>query len=87
MAAAGLYDILPDMTVIDDARFGHRALSVDLTKNFFPVSTIRKLIKLLSTYKINKLELNLGGDHGWRYQIMDFPELTSVSICPVLFRK
>ncbi|XP_045176935.2 beta-hexosaminidase-like [Mercenaria mercenaria] len=77
MSATGLYDILPDMTIVDDARFGHRALSLDLTKNFFSYEVIERVLKLMSTYKLNKLEMNLGSDYAWRLEVKDIPELTN----------
>ncbi|XP_045175807.2 beta-hexosaminidase-like [Mercenaria mercenaria] len=77
LSAVGLYDVLPDMTITDDARFGHRALSIDLTQNFFPYEVIEKVLKLMSTYKLNKLELNLGSDYAWRLEVKDIPELMS----------
>jgi hexosaminidase len=79
MSAVGVYNIAPDMTIEDDPRFEFRSLSLDLTKHIFPVATIKKVLKLMSTYKLNKLELNLGGDDGWRLEIPDMPTLVQVS--------
>lgn len=78
MSAVGVYNIAPDMTIEDDPRFEFRSLSLDLTKHIFPVATIKKVLKLMSTYKLNKLELNLGGDDGWRLEIPDMPTLVQI---------
>ena len=83
LAVTGLFNILPAMTIDDDARFGVRSVLFDVTKNFFPPSTIKKFIALMKKYKLNNLVLKLADDYAWRLEMpraMDFEELTTVIV-------
>lgn len=62
----------------DQPRFGHRALMLDIARNFQPVSQIMKSIDLMALYKLNVLHLHMSEDEGWRLEIPGLPELTEV---------
>ena len=64
--------------VLDSARFNHRALLVDVARNFLPKSELLKTIDLMGMYKLNVLHLHLTDDEGWRLEIPSLPELTEV---------
>ncbi|SFQ29910.1 hexosaminidase [Pseudarcicella hirudinis] len=76
-SSAGLQ--LPGCAVKDSPRFSYRGLHLDVGRNFFPVSFIRKYIDLLSFYKFNTFHWHLTEDQGWRIEIKKYPELQSVS--------
>lgn len=69
---------IPTMTITDEPRFGHRGLLLDLARNFFPKSTVIKLLEVMALFKLNKLQLNLADDEGWRLDIETLPELAKV---------
>jgi len=66
------------LSIHDSPAFEYRGMHLDLARNFQNKSTIRKLIDILSFYKMNKLHLHLTDDEGWRIEIEELPELTSV---------
>ena len=50
-----------------------------MARNFQKKDQIKKTIKAMATYKMNKLHLHLSDDEGWRLEIPGIPELTNVS--------
>ncbi|RZK83157.1 MAG: beta-N-acetylhexosaminidase [Pedobacter sp.] len=69
---------VPGMIVSDVPRFPHRALMMDIARNFQPKSQIIKVIDMISSYKINVLHMHFNDDEGWRIEIPGLPELTDV---------
>ncbi|XP_045167590.2 N,N'-diacetylchitobiase-like [Mercenaria mercenaria] len=67
---------LPDMVIKDHPRFSYRGLMIDVSRNFHNKETIKKLIYIMSLYKLNKLHMHLTDDDGWRIEIPSIPELT-----------
>jgi hexosaminidase len=73
------YDlVLPKVMVKDAPRYGYRGLMVDVARNFFNVTEIKKLLDIMAMYKMNRLQLHLTDDEGWRIEIPGLPELTQV---------
>jgi hexosaminidase len=64
--------------VADAPRFPHRAVMLDVARNFQPQRQVIKLLEAMSLYKLNILHLHLTDDEGWRIEIPSLPELTSV---------
>jgi len=69
---------VPYITVQDKPQFAYRGVHLDVSRNFHGVETIKKLLDMLSFYKINKFHFHLTDDEGWRIEIPDLPELTEV---------
>ena len=42
-----------------------RGFHLDLSRHMFTMSHIKKIVDVLSFYKINKLQLHLTDDQGW----------------------
>lgn len=71
----------PDMklavTVIEDyPRFEWRGLHLDVSRHFFQVSFIFKLLDTMSFYKLNRFHWHLTDDQGWRIEVKKYPRLT-----------
>jgi hexosaminidase len=64
--------------ILDAPRFAYRGFLLDVARNFQQKKDVLRLIDLLSAYKINKLNLRLTDDEGWRIEINGLPELTRV---------
>lgn len=65
---------------IDDyPRFAYRGLHLDVGRNLFPLSFLKKYIDLLAFYKINTFHWHLTDDQGWRIEIKKYPRLQSVA--------
>ncbi len=64
--------------ISDQPRFGHRAIMLDVARNFHSKKQLLKLLDLMSFYKLNVLHLHFSDDEGWRLEIPSLPELTQV---------
>jgi hexosaminidase len=51
---------------------------LDVARHFFDVGEVKRLIDLMSLYKLNRLHLHLTDDQGWRVAIRSRPNLTRV---------
>jgi hexosaminidase len=69
---------LPAGTVRDVPRFAWRGAMLDIARHFFPPEEVERVIDLLAMYKLNRFHLHLTDDQGWRLQIEQYPELTTV---------
>ncbi len=72
------YAAIPAVEVIDEPRFPHRAIFLDVARNFQSRQQVKKLIDVMALYKLNVLHLHLNDDEGWRLEIPGLPELTEV---------
>ncbi len=69
---------VPHGQVTDQPRFEYRGLHIDVARNFRPADDIKRLIEVMSMYKMNKLHIHLSDDEGWRLEVPGLPELTEV---------
>jgi hexosaminidase len=69
-------NVIPCCVINDYPQFSYRGLMLDVSRNFFSVSYVKKLISVLSFYKLNNLHLHLADDAGWRLAIDQYPALT-----------
>lgn len=69
---------VPAVTVTDEPRFGYRGLLVDVARFFTPKENLLRIIDCMGMLKINKLNLHLCDDNGWRIEIKRYPLLTEV---------
>ncbi|MEM7573320.1 MAG: family 20 glycosylhydrolase [Bacteroidota bacterium] len=76
LALRGENNYLATGTIEDHARFVHRGFMLDVSRHFFGLETVKKIIDYLAFYKINRLHLHLSDDQGWRLEIKSFPNLT-----------
>jgi hexosaminidase len=79
MALTSQNGTLPCCDIEDKPRFGYRGLMLDVSRNFYSVEYIKKLLTLLSIYKINTFHWHLTDGPGWRLEIKKYPELTAKS--------
>lgn len=69
---------LPNIAITDNADFEHRALYLDLARHFHSPAQLRKVIDAMARYKMNRLQLGLSNDEGWRIEIPSIPQLTEI---------
>lgn len=60
----------------DHPRFPYRGLHLDVSRHFFDKEEVKKLMNVMSYYKLNTLHLHLTDAGGWRLQIDKYPKLT-----------
>jgi len=68
---------IPCAEIIDIPRFSYRGMHLDVSRNFFPVSFIKKYIDMMALYKYNTFHWHLTDGPGWRLEIKKYPKLTS----------
>ncbi|MEM9325606.1 MAG: family 20 glycosylhydrolase [Bacteroidota bacterium] len=69
---------LPQMEVEDQPAFAYRGFHLDVSRNFQKPETVKKLLRIMAFYKLNKLHFHLTDDEGWRLEIPELPELTQI---------
>lgn len=69
---------LPCGDILDAPAFAHRGLFLDLTRHAVSPAAIRQVIRAMSAYKMNVLQLGISNDEGFRLEIPGLPELTDV---------
>jgi len=69
---------IPGIEIVDQPRFGYRGLMLDVSRHFYSVKDVKKIIDLMSFYKLNTFHWHLVDNEGWRIQIDKYPKLTSV---------
>lgn len=70
---------VPALVVADAPRFGWRGLSLDLARRFHGMPTLRAVVDVMASLKLNVLHLHLTDDQGWRLEIPSRPALTERS--------
>ena len=72
-------DLTISAVAIEDApAFEYRGMHLDVARNFQSIESVKRLIDLMSVYKLNKFHFHLTDDEGWRIEIDGLPELTEV---------
>lgn len=69
---------LPCVSIQDEPRFGYRGFMLDVSRHFFTVQELKRLIDLMAAYKMNCFHWHLTDDQGWRAEIKKYPRLTTV---------
>jgi hexosaminidase len=63
--------------ITDRPRFGYRGMMLDVSRHFFTLDQVKRIMDLISLYKVNRLHLHLSDDQGWRIQVDSWPNLTA----------
>lgn len=69
---------LPVVDITDYPRFGYRGFMLDVSRHFFTVEEVKRVIDVMSYYKMNRFHWHLTDDHGWRVEIKKYPKLTTI---------
>ena len=69
---------LPIININDAPRFGYRGFMLDTSRHFFTVKEIKRVLEVMSYYKMNHFHWHLTDDQGWRIEIKKYPKLTSI---------
>ncbi len=64
-----------DVEIADRPRYAWRGFMLDVSRHFFGVEDVRRVIDHLAAYKLNVLHLHLSDDQGWRLVIDSWPRL------------
>ncbi len=67
---------IPALEIEDAPLYGYRGYMLDVSRHFFSVETVLRLLDVLALHKINKFHFHITDDQGWRLQIRAYPMLT-----------
>ncbi len=69
---------LPCVSIVDAPRFEYRGFMLDVARHYFEVEEIKRMIDVMSYYKMNRFHWHLTDDQGWRFEVKKYPLLTTV---------
>ncbi len=69
---------LPVLHIEDEPRFAYRGFMLDVSRHFFTVEQVKKMLDLMGIYKMNVFHWHLTDDQGWRAEIKQYPKLTTI---------
>ena len=69
---------LPIVSIVDAPRFEYRGFMLDVSRHFFDMDEIKRIIDVMSYYKMNRFHWHLTDDQGWRFEVKKYPRLTTV---------
>jgi hexosaminidase len=77
--AGGPAPTVPSVEILDRPRFFWRGLLLDPARHFIPKASLLAVIDAMAMHKLNRLQLHLTDDQGWRIEIRAFPRLAARS--------
>ena len=69
----------PCVRIADQPRFAWRGLLLDPARHFLAKAALKQMIDAMAMHKLNRLQLHLTDDQGWRIELQSFPLLTARS--------
>lgn len=69
---------LPKLSIVDAPRFEYRGFMLDVSRHYFDTKEIKRMLDVMSYYKMNRFHWHLVDDQGWRIEIDKYPKLTTV---------
>ncbi|WP_425412987.1 family 20 glycosylhydrolase [Micromonospora nigra] len=70
--------VLPGGEILDRPRYAYRSAMLDVSRHFFGVADVLRVVDHLARYKLNHLHLHLTDDQGWRIAVDSWPRLATV---------
>jgi len=69
---------IPTGLVQDEPRFPWRGLMLDVSRHFYPVAEVKKILDRMAALKLNRFHWHLVDDQGWRLEIPGWPKFIEV---------
>jgi hexosaminidase len=66
---------VPAVHIEDSPRFPWRGLSIDVSRHFITMATVKRNVDAMAAVKLNVLHLHLSDDQGFRLESREFPKL------------
>jgi len=70
--------LIPSVIIKDYPHLSHRGYMLDVSRHFFSIDFLKKIVDVLAFYKLNIFHLHLTDDQGWRVEIKKYPKLHKV---------
>ena len=64
--------------IADHPRYSWRGCHLDVSRQFYPVADVTRLIDIMAWLKLNTFHWHLSDDEAWRLEIKAYPALTTV---------
>lgn len=69
---------LPIVNITDSPRFPYRGFMLDVSRHFFDIKQVKRMIDVMAAYKMNTFHFHLTDDQGWRWEVKKYPNLTRI---------
>lgn len=69
---------VPFVTIEDKPVLEWRGFHFDVSRHFFTMDEVKKLLDAAATFKLNRFHWHLTDDQGWRIEIPEYPKLTTI---------
>lgn len=69
---------VPCVQIEDAPRLIYRGIMLDVARYYMATDSIKRIIDLLAMQKMNRLQLHLTDNEGWRFESKKYPKLTSI---------
>ncbi len=69
--------VLPVVEITDAPRYEYRGYMLDVSRHFFSVEQVKKMLDVMAMYKLNRFHWHLTDDQGWRMPVPNYPKLTN----------
>ena len=69
---------MPIVSIVDAPRFEYRGFMLDVSRHYFGIEQIKRMIDVMSYYKMNRFHWHLTDDQGWRFEVKKYPRLTTI---------
>ncbi|MBB3659207.1 hexosaminidase [Rhizobium sp. BK650] len=79
-ASKGKFRFPVSGTISDRPRYSWRGCHLDVSRQFYPVADIKRLIDILAWFKLNIFHWHLTDDEAWRLEIKAYPQLTTTGV-------
>ena len=71
---------IPVCEISDHPKYHHRGLNFDVSRHFFKVEEVKKVLDMMSELKMNVLHWHLSDDQGFRIESIKYPDLQEESM-------
>lgn len=69
---------LPAFSMKDGPLYTHRGILLDEARSPLGAEAVKKVLRVMAHYKLNRLHWHLTDDQGWRIEIKKYPRLTEI---------
>ena len=69
------YMTMAPLEIEDKPRFSHRAVNLDVARNWYPLSDILRTVDIMAWNKFNRLHLHVTDSQAWPLEVPALPEL------------
>ena len=66
--------ISPVLSIKDKPLLSYRGYMLDIARHFFDKDEVKRILDIMSFYKMNRLHWHLTDDQGWRIEIPEYPQ-------------